>query len=203
MNIKTKSILPVPCVLLVALLPLVGGAQEKARSLTGDLETGAVMLVTKTAIVDSVDLDKRELTLKGGSGPPETVTVDQRVKRLGEIKPGDTVTAKYYASAASEFRPPREDERAEPIVLLEETVKVVKGAGPTGGVLRMYRIVATVEGVDASSSTLTLKGPLGKYHTVQVKDAKNLRELRLGDSIVVTYTEAVAIEVTKPGEKTG
>ena len=46
-------------------------------------------------------------------------------------------------------------------------------------------------------SSLTLKGPLGKYHTVRVKDANKLTDLRLGDSIVVTYTEALAVEVTK------
>ena len=59
------------------------------------------------------------------------------------------MTAEYYASAASEFRSPREDERAKPLVLLEETVKVVKEADPAGVALRKYRVVATVQGVDA------------------------------------------------------
>jgi hypothetical protein len=197
MNTKAKSFsIILPGLLLGALFQLVGGAQP-SRDLTGDLETGATMLVTATATVDSIDLDKRELTLKGEGGHPVTLTVDQRVKRLNEIKPGDTVTANYYASAASEFRSPREDERAKPLVLLEETVKVVKEGDPAGVALRKYRVVATVEGVDRSSSALTLKGPQGKYHTVQVKDANKLADLRLGDSIVVEYTEAFAIAVTK------
>ena len=196
MNTKAKFISILPGLLLVGLFPLVGGAQP-SRDLTGDLETGVTMLVTATATVDSIDLGKRELTLKGEGGHPVTLTVDQRVKRLNEIKPGDTVTAQYHASAASEFRSPREDERAKPLVLLEETVKVVKDSDPAGVALRKYRVVATVEGVDRASSALTLKGPQGKFHTVHVKDANKLTELRLGDSIVVDYTEAFAIAVTK------
>ena len=203
MNTQPKSISLLSSLLLGALLPLVGSAQEPSRALNGQLDTTAVMLVTATATVESIDLDKRELTLKGEGGHPVTLTVDQRVKRLNEIKPGDTVTAEYFASAASEFRSPREDERAKPLVLLEETVKVLKEGDPSGVAVRKYRVVATVEGVDRSSSTLTLKGPHGKYHTVQVKDANKLTELRLGDSIVVDYTEALAIEVkkTKGAEK--
>ena len=196
MKTKAKSISILASLLLGALFPSVGGAQP-SRELTGDFETGAEMLVTATATVDSVDLEKRELTLKGDGGHPVTLTVDQRVKRLNEIKPGDTVTANYYASAASEFRSPTESERAKPVVLLEETVKVVKEADPAGVALRKYRVVATVEGVDRASSALTLKGPGGKYHTVRVKDANKLTELRLGDAIVVDYTEAFAISVTK------
>jgi hypothetical protein len=196
MNTTANSISLLPS-LLLALLPLVAAAQELSRELNGELDTSAIMLVTATATVQSIDLDKRELTLKGEGGHPVTLTVDPRVKRLNEIKPGDTVTAEYYASAASEFRPPREDERAKPLVLLEEAVKVVKEGDPAGIAVRKYRVVATVEGVDRASSSLTLKGPQGKYHTVRVKDANKLTELRLGDSIVVDYTEALAIEVTK------
>ena len=140
------------------MLPLVGGAQEPSRTLNGELDTSAVMLVTATGTVDSIDLDKRELTLKGEGGHPVTLTVDQRVKRLNELKPGDTVTAEYFASAASEFRPPMEYERAKPLVLLEETVKVRKEGDPSGVAVRKYRVVATVEGVDRSCRRLRSRG---------------------------------------------
>jgi hypothetical protein len=49
---------------------------------------------------------------------------------------------------------------------------------------------------------VTLKGPRGNYATVRARDHRNLEKLRLGDTIVVTYTEALAISVDKASVKT-
>ena len=65
------------------------------------------------ATVQAIDLEKRELTLKGPLGEVSTVTVDKAVKRLDEIKAGDQVTAKYYLSVAAELREPTDDEQRE------------------------------------------------------------------------------------------
>ena len=65
------------------------------------------VLVTVTATVQAIDLAKREVTLKGSLGNVVTFTVDQRVKRLNEVKVGDEVTADYYISLAGELRPPK------------------------------------------------------------------------------------------------
>jgi len=39
--------------------------------------------------------------------------------------------------------------------------------------------------------------PRGNYATVRAKNVDNLKKLRLGDTIVVTYTEAFAVAVDK------
>ena len=74
-----------PARLLLVALFRSSAERRPSRDLTGDLDTGVTMLVTATATVDSIDLGKRELTLKGEGGHPVTLTVDQRVKRLNEI----------------------------------------------------------------------------------------------------------------------
>ena len=159
------------------------------------------VLVRITATVEAIDYDKREATLKGPLGNSVTFTVDQRVKRLNEIKVGDQVTADYYVSVAAELRPPTAEETANPLVILEGAGKTPPGTSPAGGGLRQIKAVCTIEGLDRPTETVTLKGPLGRYASVRVGDPTNLPHLRIGDTVLVTYTEALAIaleEVAKP-----
>ena len=61
-------------------------------------------------------------------------------------------------------------------------------------------VTATVEALDKKNQTVTLKGPEGKSVTVKVKDPKNMENVNVGDEVVITYSEALAISV-KPTKK--
>src|SRR5688572_16951965 len=100
MNISKLKWIYAAALAIGTLLPV--QAQEKPSH--GKMSTEEDALVTVTAKVESVDVEKRELTLKGPLGDVATVTVDEAVKRLDEIKPGDEVKAKYYVSVAAELR---------------------------------------------------------------------------------------------------
>ena len=156
------------------------------------------ILLTLKASVEAINYDKREVTLKGPLGNEVTFTVDQRVKRLNEIKVGDVVQADYYVSLAAEIRPPTPEEEKDPIVLLDATGKAPPGTSPAAGGLRRFKVVTTIEGLDRPTQTVTLKGPLGNYVTVRVADPSRLTQVRIGDHVVVTYTEALAISLEKP-----
>ncbi len=170
-------------------------AQEKApiHKMTVEDE----VLTTVTATVQELDLEKREITLKGPLGDVITLTADQTVKRLNEIKVGDEVTAKYYVSIAAELREPTAAEKKNPLVITEGLAKAPKGTAPAAGGLRIIRVVATVEGLERPTRLLTLKGPRGNFMSVRARDVKRLEKLHLGDTIVVTLTEALAVSVEK------
>ena len=59
----------------------------------------------------------------------------------------------------------------------------------------------SIEGLDRPTRSLTLKGPRGNYVTVRARDVNNLQKLRLGDTIVVTYAEALAVSLEKTAPK--
>jgi hypothetical protein len=60
---------------------------------------------------------------------------------------------------------------------------------------------ATVESIDQASRVVTLRGEEGNVFTVQVgEQVKNLPQVRTGDKVTVSYYEALAAEVKKPGE---
>ncbi|MCI0744104.1 MAG: hypothetical protein L0Y58_01755 [Verrucomicrobia subdivision 3 bacterium] len=174
---------------------MVAGAQDKPAIHTMSSEDE--VLISATATVQALDLEKRELTLKGPLGDTVTVTVDKAVKRLDEIKAGDEVTAKYYVSIAAELREPTAAEKEKPLMITEGVAKAPKGTSPAAGGLRMIRVVATVEGLERPTRLVTLKGPRGNYLSVRARDVKRLEKLHLGDTIVVTFTEALAVSVEK------
>jgi hypothetical protein len=51
--------------------------------------------VDLSATVEAVDLKNRNVTLRGPKGNAVTLKVGDHVKRLGEVKVGDTVAARY------------------------------------------------------------------------------------------------------------
>ncbi len=172
-------------------------AQETKPAAPKPLSAERTILVTVTAKVEAIDQAKREVTLKGPLGNVVTFVVDERVKRLNEVNVGDEVTADYYVSLAGELRAPTADERKNPLTILAGGARAPKDTTPAGGVLRAFKVVATVVGLDLPTQSLTLQGPMGNYATVRAENVDNLKKLRLGDTIVVTYTEALAISLQK------
>jgi Cu/Ag efflux protein CusF len=157
--------------------------------------------VSITAKVTAIDYTTREVTLKGPLGNMVTFTVDKQVQRLNEIKVGDDVTAEYYVSLAADVRLPSAEEKANPFKVLEETAKAPEGTSPAAGALRVMRVLVTIEGLDRPTRSITVSGPKGNLLTVQVEDVSALSKVRLGDQMVVTYTEALAVSLQKQVKK--
>ena len=168
-----------------------------APSAEAPLTTQDSILVSATATVQSINVATREVTLRGPLGNTISFTVDPRVKRLDEVKVGDEVTSQYYVSVAGELRPPTEAEKANPVAVVSAAARAPKEVDPAGGEVRAVKVVTTVEGIDLPTQTVTLKGPEGNCVTIRAKSLDNLKKLHVGDTIVVTYTEAVAISVEK------
>ena len=76
-------------------------------------------------------------------------------------------------------------------------------APPPKPVMRdsLVQKTATVESIDQASRLVTLRGEDGFATTIKVSDeVQNLPQVKEGDKVVVSYYEALAAEVKKPGE---
>jgi len=63
-------------------------------------------------------------------------------------------------------------------------------------------ITGTVEAIQADRREVTVKGPMGNYVTLTAPpDAKRFSEIKVGDTITVTYYENIVLRVKAPGEK--
>jgi len=58
-------------------------------------------------------------------------------------------------------------------------------------------VTATVEEINLENNTFKLKYPSGEINEYVAQDPENLRKAEVGDMVVITYTEAIAISVEK------
>jgi DNA-directed RNA polymerase subunit H (RpoH/RPB5) len=161
--------------------------------------TVAANAVKVSATVEAVDLKNRMVTLKGPDGRLAKVHVDDSVKNLPQVKKGDQVVATYYESLAYEVRKPGQ---AEPGVAVASDVATAKpGEKPAGVGAQAVQVTATIDAIDTTANTVTLKGPDGELKTIKVKDPSRLQKVKVGDLVEITYTEALAIAVEPAAKK--
>jgi hypothetical protein len=182
-------------------LPIILGAMfltiVSASCLAETIRAEQTTLVTVSANVKAIDYETREVTLVGGLGNEVSFTADSRIERLDEIQVGDEVIADYYVSIAGELRAPTELEMQTPYLEIMGGGAMPDGATPAGGVLRAFKVVAVVVGLDLPTHSVNLLGPRGNTGNIVVQNKDNLRALRLGDSVILTYTEALALSLQK------
>jgi len=93
-----------------------------------------------------------------------------------------------------------------PSALLAQPLDAAAGAiviatAPGEGVAeRVAQVTASVEAVDSAKRTVALKGPAGNIVTLPVgPEVQNFDEIRVGDLVVVSYFEALTLELEKSG----
>jgi len=178
-------------------------AQETAAPKDAPMGRVAAMHATLSAEVSAIDLAKREVTLKGPQGNEVTLTAGEAVKRLDQVKVGDFVRVDYLVSVAAELRPPTPEEAQHPLVIMDAAGRAAADSAPAGGVARQFKVVTTIEALNRPEQTITVKGPLGHSLTARVADPDILTKFHIGDTIVIVYTEALALSLDKVEKKAG
>ena len=89
--------------------PAAGTASAVERApLGGKPGMTEVQSVEVTAAVESIDYQTRMVKLRGPEGKTKTVKAGPEVKRLNEVKPGDTVVVRYTEAASIRVTAPNE-----------------------------------------------------------------------------------------------
>ena len=66
----------------------------------------------------------------------------------------------------------------------------------------MEKVTATVEAVDHSTRTVTLKLPDGTYETIVAPaSVQRFDAIKVGDTLNATYYDNIVVRVKRPGEK--
>ncbi len=150
-----------------------------------------------TAKVRAVDHANRIMTLEDDAGNSMTFRVSDEVRRLHEVRVGDKVTSDYTATLMAELRPPTPEEAASPITAIGIDGRSPTGSTPAAGVAYGWRVVTTVEAVDVPNLLVTLRGPMGDLAVVRGKYTEYVKQLKAGDTIVITFTESLVIALEK------
>jgi hypothetical protein len=204
MMIARVAMLPVAAILAVTLpgcasgdKPTDAAAAAPTPALQAPLTVEESIEVTVTAKVAAIDHATRVMTLRDDDGHEITFTVDKAVRRLDEVMVGDDVSARYRATLLAELRAPTADEAEQPMMAVAAGGRSPQGAAPAAGVVQAFKIVTTVEAVDVPNMRVTLRGPMGDLTVVRGRKPENVKRLRVGDTIVITITESMAIALEK------
>jgi hypothetical protein len=156
--------------------------------------------VNMEGTVTAISKENREITLKGPDGELMTVTAGDNVKRFDEIAVGDVIALDYYTYIMAEFREPTSEELAQPIVVLADEYKAPADVPPGAAVGALVRAVVTVEIINRPHQLVTVKGPQGNYVSISVEDESLMEKLHVGQVVIITYAEAMAVGLAKVGQ---
>jgi hypothetical protein len=161
--------------------------------------TEAMALNFRGTIIE-IDYPNREMTLMSSDGQTETFAVDKEIRRFNEARVGDKVSLDYYLGVAAEVRKPTPEEERNPLVVLDSESKTGLDQAPAAHGTRRIRAVVTIEALDRTAQTVTVKGPRGKRFVARVKDPSRFDRVRIGDTILMTFTESVGV-LLKPANE--
>lgn len=150
------------------------------------------------ATVEAVDQEKRIITVKGPEGNLFDIVAGPNVKNLAQVKVGDKIEVTYYESIAVKVFKPGEMPQGEATTVAAERL-AKPGEKPSGIVGAQTTITAVVESISPKKTSVTLKMADGKFKAVKVNDKKNLENVKVGDEVQITVTEALAVSV-KPAK---
>jgi hypothetical protein len=151
-----------------------------------------------SATVTAVDVARRTVTLQSDRGERQTVNVPPEVKRLAEVAPGDVVQVELKEGLILEYQPPGTEKPAP-----ESVVSVGGSAGaespPGAAAASGIQDTVTVVAIDPESREVKFQDPAGNEYKVKAGPKVQLEKLKIGDRLLATYIQTVAVRLEKAG----
>jgi Cu/Ag efflux protein CusF len=162
---------------------------------SGVLQEG---VVSATATVKKINHKSREVTLQMPDGTTTTVKAGPEVRNLAQVKAGDQVTVTYIGSLS--YQVIRKGQGATPgVTIAQDAVRAEPGQQPGAAAARVVTVTTTIKSIDKKAGTVTLAGLEGGEDVVVTpRNPANIDRVQVGDSVEITMTEAVGIDVSAP-----
>ena len=155
---------------------------------------GASRVQKLTATVKAVDAANREVTLES-KGKTETIKAGPAVKRFDEIAVGDTVVVQFEQGLLLEYQPPGAEDVAPTAVAAGG--RAGADQAPGGAAAAGIQSTVTVTAIDLPNRMVVFQGPQGNLYQVKAGPKVHIEKLKVGDKLLATYAEAVAISLEK------
>lgn len=170
-------------------------AQAPAAEPRGEAVMSSVAV---TATVTKIDQTTREVTLKGEDGKEHSFVAGDEVKNLAQVKVGDLVTITYAEALAYEVK--KGGQAVAPATAVGGKAAEL-GARPAGVIAQQTTVTVSIVAIDPKAPSVTFKGPKGNTQTLKVLHPEKLQGVNVGDTVEITYTEAIAVKVEEAPKK--
>jgi len=152
----------------------------------------AESVLTVHGKIVSVDTADKLVTLEGPGGKTVTLTI-VNPDNLAAIKPGDRFVARFTEVITIVGKGPSD---VPPAVTLREGLWTsAPGATPGALVARQAKVAVVVTQIDLNDQLVTLQAPDFSTETVHVTNPEALGSLQVGDRIVITVWQSIAIKL--------
>ncbi|AZC30184.1 hypothetical protein PUP68_12305 [Pseudomonas chlororaphis] len=185
----------------VALATLLSAASLHAYAadipLAGSVE--ADELVTK---VLSVDAAKHRVVLEGAQGQPVHVQLSDQAKDLGHLKVGDQVNVRVTHAVVAVLDTNVEKGLPDSAERTGVTRATKDNPNPGGEAYRQVQVQLKITAIDLKNNQLTFQGPAGNKKVLNVEKPEvqaRLKDLKVGQSVVVTYTDVLQVTTQHEG----
>jgi hypothetical protein len=166
-------------------------ATPEAAQLEG---VGSVTVETIHGKIVSVDTGRKLVTLEGPAGRQVTVYV-RNPDNLRAAKVGEPFAARFYEVVTVRRKKPGENLQGG---TLSHGIWTSNPGGVPGGSRAMLaQLPVTVDAIDEANGTVTVKAPDGTTETVKARYPQALKQLKVGDELVISLYHGIAISLRK------
>lgn len=173
--------------------------QEVASDSADKPAFSASRTIVVTSTVIAIDHDTRLVTLKNEAGQPVSFTAAKDIRNLDQLAVGDAVTAEYLQNFSLRVLATKNPEAAEAELAVVERTE--EGDMPGMAIVDTKVEVLTVEDINLEENTFILRHVDGSFREYKAHNPENLKKAAVGDVVVVTYTEGLAISVQEKAPK--
>jgi len=156
---------------------------------------------TLTAKVVSINPETREVVLVGEDGVELELVASEKAHNLDQVSAGDMVNAKLVERVTIELV--KGDNLRASEISTDLQVQAEEGQMPARAEVIQTVNIYTVEAIDIEANTFKLINVEGMVKEFTARNPANLAKAAVGDAVVVTVTEAMAVEVIKATSEEG
>jgi hypothetical protein len=157
-----------------------------------------IATVEVTATVIAIYQDTREVTLRMEDGTEVSFVASEDVKNLAQVEVGDVLHVVYAEALAYEVR--KGGTTAAPATAIAGGAAEL-GQRPAGALARQTTATVAITAIDPKVPSVTFQGPAGNTRTIKVLHPEKLEGVSVGDTVELTFTEALAIKVVEAPAK--
>jgi hypothetical protein len=149
--------------------------------------------MTVSAVVEAIDHETRVVTVRKADGEEITFTASEEARNLDQVTVGDVLLAEYVETLSIEVL--ANDGMEPEAVAGAAMARTKEGEMPGLAAMEQAVITAVVEEINLENNTFKLREPDGSVNEYVARVPENLQRAKVGDLVVITVTNAVAIVV--------
>lgn len=174
--------------LSIAVFAPIARAQDNPPAMNG------TATATLTEKVVAIDYTTREITLQDKDGNQDVFQASPAIKRFNEIKVGDSITFSYQESVALNLVK-ADANMAAAAPSSSPVVTELGGPKPAGQISQTLTTTVTIQAIDMTKPSVTVKTQDGRVLTFEAKNKDLLNGFKVGDVVQITYSQALMMAV--------